>query len=75
MQEDKFQRVHVITDLVDCALEKCQSITSDSVSKEFVTDLLELLSDASNKIANMRWTDANGLASGGEIYRQTIQKL
>ena len=75
MQEDKLQRVYVIKDLIDSALEKSQSIASDSVPKEFVTDLLEILSEASNKISNLRWADSGSFPIGVAVYKQTIKNL
>jgi hypothetical protein len=79
MQEqfDNIQKLWALKSIVDVAVTKyhkiCEGENQDSEKK--VSELIKIVSDATNKLSHMRWTDNYGLYCGVRIYTTAINNL
>ena len=77
---DTFRDIHKIwalKEIVLSAADKCKILCEkdDIVSKQSMLSLMLIVSDATEKITNLRWTDADGLHYGVKTYLQAIDNL
>jgi len=76
-QFDNIQRLWALKDIVDVAVAKyhiiCEEKNQDSEKK--VSELIKIVSDATNKLSHMRWTDDYGLSRGVGVYTTAINNL
>jgi hypothetical protein len=76
-QFDNIQRLWALKDIVDVAVTKyhiiCEEKNQDSEKK--VSELIKIVSDATNKLSHMRWTDDYGLSRGVGVYTTAINNL
>jgi hypothetical protein len=79
MQEpfDNIQRVWALKSIVECAHIKYQKICkyNDCESTQSISELMNIVSDATNKISRMRWVDQDSLHHGVAIYVDAIDNL
>lgn len=79
MQEpfDNIQRVWALKTIIESATAKSQEIckNADSNSQKSISQLMNIVSDATNKISHMRWTDNDALNYGIMVYTNAIDNL
>jgi hypothetical protein len=76
MQEpfDNIHKVWALKTIIDHATVKCQTLHKDQ-QYDSIAELMNIVSDAANKISPIRWTDHDGLAHGVVIYIKSIDTL
>lgn len=79
MQEpfDNIQRLWALKTIIESATAKYQGIckNADSDSQKSISQLMNIVSDAANKISHMRWTDNDALYYGVMVYTNAINNL
>jgi hypothetical protein len=70
-------RLWALKEIVLAATDKCKILCEkdDIVSKQLMLTLMLIVSEATEKILHLRWTDAEGLQHGVKIYSQAIENL
>jgi hypothetical protein len=77
---EPFDNIHslwALKEIINAATNKCKILCEkdDILSKQSMLTLMLIVSDATEKILHMRWTDTQGLMHGVKIYSQAIENL
>ena len=74
---DNIHKVWAIKSIVELAAAKSQEISkkNDANCNQSLLELMTIVSDATEKVSNLRWTDVNGLQHGVRIYSRAINNI
>jgi hypothetical protein len=71
---DNIHKVWALQTIVELATAKSQELGKKN-DVDSMLELMLIVSDATKKISNMKWTDSQGLHCGVRIYSRAINNL